>query len=247
LNSSKHLEECIQSVISQDYANIEYVIIDGGSTDGTVEIIKKYSSKLYYWVSGPDHGIYEAMNKGIRNSTGDYIGFLNADDIYCDRCTISKLFEKVKDEDVVYGDYYYMDRLNGNETYINSSKFTYDEYLRDSNNHLCHQTIFVKRSICPMYKTRYKIAGDMNWIYDIYRSTGYSPRYLYVSIPVVKYSRGGYSDQHLTRLFAEWVIVDLRNCGIRGVVRNFRNYAPFLRILQLNYSKRIKGILGKSK
>lgn len=81
-NCSNSLERTIQSVISQNYNNIQYIIIDGGSTDGSVEIIKTYSSFLYYWVSEQDSGIYNAWNKGLKKATGDIIGILNADDWY---------------------------------------------------------------------------------------------------------------------------------------------------------------------
>lgn len=81
-NGEEFLEETILSVIDQSYDNVEYIIIDGGSTDGTVDIIKKYDSQIDYWVSEPDNGIYYAMNKGISLATGDYIGIINADDWY---------------------------------------------------------------------------------------------------------------------------------------------------------------------
>jgi len=81
-NGEKYLEETIQSVINQTYNNIEYIIIDGGSTDGTLDIIKKYENQIDYWVSEKDAGIYDAMNKGLKLSSGEYISFLNADDWY---------------------------------------------------------------------------------------------------------------------------------------------------------------------
>ena len=107
-NAVTTIEETILSVVNQTYKNIEYIIIDGGSTDGTVDIIKKYADRIDYWVSEPDKGIYDAMNKGIVKSTGEWIHFLNAGDVYlnthiledCIRCFNEK---KVK-ADVLYGD-----------------------------------------------------------------------------------------------------------------------------------------------
>jgi glycosyltransferase involved in cell wall biosynthesis len=81
-NGVAHLEKTIQSVLSQTYPHIEYIIIDGGSTDGTLDIIRQYDDKLDYWISEPDNGIYDAMNKGIRLATGEVIGLLNAGDYY---------------------------------------------------------------------------------------------------------------------------------------------------------------------
>ena len=77
-NDIKHIEETIKSVINQTYKNIEYIIIDGGSTDGTLGIIKKYEKYINYWVSESDKGIYNAMNKGVKKTTGDYLYFLNS-------------------------------------------------------------------------------------------------------------------------------------------------------------------------
>lgn len=82
LNSEKHLEETIQSVINQSYKNFEYIIIDGGSTDSSLNIIKKYSDKIDYWISENDKGLYDAFNKGMQLASGDYIGILNSDDCY---------------------------------------------------------------------------------------------------------------------------------------------------------------------
>ena len=79
-NSVDSIEETMLSVLNQTYSDVEYIIIDGGSTDGTVDIIKKYADRLVYWVSEPDKGIYDAMNKGIAAATGDYINFMNSGD-----------------------------------------------------------------------------------------------------------------------------------------------------------------------
>ena len=94
-NALDTLEQAILSVLEQTYPNIEYIIIDGGSTDGSVELIKKYSSRIYYWVSEPDRGIYNAFNKGIYKSTGDYVYFLGADDCLFSKDIISKVVEEL--------------------------------------------------------------------------------------------------------------------------------------------------------
>ena len=81
-NAVSTIEQTILSVINQTYSNIEYIIIDGGSTDGTIDIIRRYEDKIAYWVSEPDRGIYDAMNKGASKANGEYIAFLNSDDWY---------------------------------------------------------------------------------------------------------------------------------------------------------------------
>ena len=82
LNNEKYLEECINSLYNQNYDNYEHIIIDGGSSDKTIEIIKKYEAKIDYWCSGLDKGIYDAFNKGMKLAKGSYLGFLNSDDVY---------------------------------------------------------------------------------------------------------------------------------------------------------------------
>lgn len=103
-NSVDSLEMTLLSVIKQDYDNVEYIIIDGGSTDGSVDIIKKYSDKISYWVSEKDGGIYDAMNKGITVATGKYINFLNAGDTFYDNYVLSSVSRSIeKDTIVAYG------------------------------------------------------------------------------------------------------------------------------------------------
>jgi len=109
-NAVKTIEDTILSVINQTYPNIEYIIIDGGSTDGTLDIIKKYQDKITYWVSEPDKGIYDAMNKGTLKATGVWLNFMNAGDTFYDHQVLEKVF-KDKDwsnTDVIYGDVVYV-------------------------------------------------------------------------------------------------------------------------------------------
>ena len=105
-NAAESLEKTILSVLQQNYSNVEYIIIDGGSTDGSVEIIKKYSDKIAYWVSEPDRGIYDAMNKGIRKATGEWINFMNAGDLFFHESTLSSVFSKQNHSlyDIMYSD-----------------------------------------------------------------------------------------------------------------------------------------------
>lgn len=103
-NAATVIEETILSVLSQDYQSMEYIVIDGGSTDGTVDIIKKYSDRIAYWVSEPDGGIYYAMNKAVEHATGDYVNFMNAGDTFFDSNVLKDIFyRKLYTEDVIYG------------------------------------------------------------------------------------------------------------------------------------------------
>ena len=112
LNGVETIEHTIKSVLNQEYRDIEYIVIDGGSTDGTREILAKYQGKISRCTSEPDSGIYEAMNKGIKSSTGEAIAILNSDDIYADRTIVGQMVEFIQKNslDAAYGDLIYVDR-----------------------------------------------------------------------------------------------------------------------------------------
>lgn len=104
-NQGQYLEETIQSVINQEYPDLEYIIIDGGSTDDSVDIIKKYEEDIDYWVSEKDNGQSDAINKGLKKATGDIVAWLNSDDLYCDNTlqNVAEIFTKNADVDLLYG------------------------------------------------------------------------------------------------------------------------------------------------
>ena len=117
-NCEATIEQTIQSVLSQDYDNVEYIIIDGGSTDGTIEIIRRYESNIAYWNSEPDRGISDAFNKGINCCTGEIVGILNADDLYLPGTvsTVVQAFQDNPEAGVVFGDQTFID-LSGKILY----------------------------------------------------------------------------------------------------------------------------------
>lgn len=166
-NAASEIERTIKSVINQTYSNVEYIIIDGGSKDGTVDLIKKYADKITYWVSEPDKGIYDAMNKGITAATGDWINFLNAGDWYCHKSIIAEvvsytlLHEKA---DILYGSIYnvcdeYHYQLDPFEL-SNMGKFM----------PLLHPASFVKASYhkSHLFDVSYKSSGDYHFFYNAY-------------------------------------------------------------------------------
>ncbi len=110
-NIAETIEDTIKSVLSQEYKDIEYIVVDGGSTDGTLDIINRYKNKIAKVISEPDNGIYDAMNKGLRSSTGDILATLNGDDVYADRTTVSRMVEFIQNNclDAAYGDLIYVD------------------------------------------------------------------------------------------------------------------------------------------
>ena len=123
LNSEGTIRQTIDSVFSQDYNDIEYIVIDGSSTDDTCSIVNSYGKKISYFISEKDDGIYDAMNKGIRAATGDVIGILNSDDFYADKHVISDVVKKFKTEktDSLYADLIFSSK---NDTGILGMNFT---------------------------------------------------------------------------------------------------------------------------
>ena len=131
LNNAEYIEACIKSVINQDYKNIEYIVIDGGSTDGTIDIIKKYKDKINVWISEPDEGMYDAINKGISISSGDIIGILHSDDLYIDEHVIGNVVQEFRNNiDSVYADLVYVERNNLKNVvrYYDSSVFQISKF-----------------------------------------------------------------------------------------------------------------------
>jgi len=174
-NGGQYLEQTIKSVIGQTYGNIEYLIIDGGSTDGTLDIIRKYEDQIDYWVSESDKGISDAMNKGIASSTGEIIGLLHADDWYSpDQIERGVDALKQTDADFVFGDLHFHDsagefkyRINGDPGYRN--------IINSRMPDICHPTVLVKREAyerAGLFDTGLHVAMDYEWFLRLHRIGG---------------------------------------------------------------------------
>jgi len=158
-NNATGLRKTIESVVSQTYTDFEYIIIDGASTDDSVDIIKKYEKKISYWISEPDKGIYNAMNKGILKANGEYLQFLNSGDWLADDAVLHNVFSLNRNEDIVYGDIY---------TDYGNGKLVADIYpnqitgLRLFTTTICHQSIFHKKKLFEkyMYNEENKVVSD---------------------------------------------------------------------------------------
>ncbi len=161
-NAQNTIEDTIKSVISQTYPGIEYIIIDGFSTDKTTDIINKYTQNISYFISEKDYGIYNAMNKAINKSTGDILYFLNANDYLFDENVIQDVvnhFEKTKAA-IVFGDMSFI-KENGEEKERRSFELVDKLFLTSEN--LCHQGVFYKRKVfssCGLYDENYRLFAD---------------------------------------------------------------------------------------
>ncbi|MDP3557955.1 MAG: glycosyltransferase family 2 protein [Bacteroidota bacterium] len=152
-NSALTLEQTILSVLNQTYQNIEYIIIDGGSTDGTLQVIEKYKSKLSKFISEKDEGLYDALNKGIDMATGDVIGILHSDDFYTDNSVIQNYVNAfIKNHsDAIYSDLFYVDKANTNKII---RKWKSGNHKPNSFLHGWmppHPTVFIKKEVYQKY------------------------------------------------------------------------------------------------
>lgn len=221
-NAVKSIEETMLSVLNQTYDNIEYIIIDGGSTDGTVDIIKKYSDRLAYWVSEPDKGIYDAMNKGIIAATGDYINFMNAGDSFYSNKTLADIEQHLDNSTVViYGDCY---MKFGDIGFIRKPLKL--KYLK-TKPPFCHQSTFIKLKYQSqnLYDANLKIASDYKFFYDAYYRDSVTFRYIPHIIACFD-SRSGVSTNEYKRSLQEkftiWGIED-------SFIKKFPHYIKLMR------------------
>lgn len=164
-NAAALIEETILSVVDQTYDNVNYVIIDGGSKDGTIDIIKKYLSRIDYWISEPDKGIYDAMNKGAQAATGDYVIYVNVGDIFATKHVLSEIASKMGAmKDIYYG--CIINRMSYGDVEIKPQPL---EEIR-TRMIFSHQATFVKRSILVQNKfnVKYKYAADYDFLSRMY-------------------------------------------------------------------------------
>jgi len=192
-NGVEQVEATIQSVLAQTYDNIEYIIIDGGSTDGTLDILRQYEDRIDYWMSERDAGIYDAMNKGIDLSSGGWINFMNAGDSLFDQHTISSVFsdpEKIRGVDVIYGDV-----LMVYPQYGDMGKVRKAGRLRDlwKGMQFSHQSMFVsdKHLKQNKFNLENKLAADFEFVYAAYCQ--HKP-FFYIEKTISSVSAGGTSD-----------------------------------------------------
>ena len=167
-NAAKDLEPTIKSIIEQDYDNIEYLIIDGGSKDDTLKIAEKYSTNIDYIVSGKDNGLYDAMNKGLRAATGDYIWFINAGDALHSPFVVREIVSLLKDKNelptVIYGETAIIDenrRFIGMRRLKAPEKLTWRSFMMGML--VCHQSFIVRKDIAGEYDLTYRFSSDFDW------------------------------------------------------------------------------------
>ena len=211
-NGEQFLEETIHSVINQTYDNVEYIIIDGGSTDGTLNIIKNYEHTIDYWISEKDKGVYDAMNKGFDCATGRWVIFLNAGDFLVNNDVIKNVVNIVSYErsepDLIYGDKH----SKGNLVKATNVGLS----LRRGGFFACHQSMLFKRN--NRYNSLFRVFGDFDLISRMYVS---GKKFLYVNIPIADYDENGLSSKISYRTRLEKLYCVTRYFGISGIYNSY--------------------------
>lgn len=195
LNEEERIEQTLQSVISQNYSSKEYIVIDGGSTDDTVEIIKRHSSHIDYFISENDQGIYDAMNKGASLAKGQYLIFMNGGDTFYNSDVLKKVFlSQSHSEDLLYGDTKYIYPETDNWLMAKHPKKINIHYL--AHNTLNHQSTFFKKSFfikAGMFTTQYKISGDYDFFLRAF--INHKCTYKYLQTPISCFFKDGISSK----------------------------------------------------
>ena len=230
-NSAKTIEKTFKSLESQTYKNIEYIVVDGGSKDNTLEIVQKYKELIFLFVSEPDKGLYDAMNKGIKMATGDVIGLINSDDLFCDSKAVEKVvdvFKKNKNLDSVYADLFYVsqndtDKIVRRWTTGNQKPFKYGW-------HPAHPTFYIKKNVYEkfgLFDLSFKLAADFEIMLRFLDKHKISTTYL--EEPLVKMRLGGETNKSLKNIYNQ--NVECLRAFKKNDLKVVKLLYPFFRII----------------
>ena len=193
-NDANGIQKTINSVRDQTYPNLEHVVIDGQSNDGTLEIINKNSAIIYKWISEPDNGLFDAMNKGLELVTGDWLIFMNSGHVFYNARTIANVFnsELIKNHDIIYGDVAYQFKF-GDIIKRASAVSTLWKGMS-----FAHQSTFIKTRLFKQFKynVNYKFASDFDLFYNLYKS---KYKFGYVNVVVSKRKSTGNTDSNIIK------------------------------------------------
>ncbi len=186
-NSAKTIADTLNSVATQTYPNIEHVLVDGGSSDGTIDLVKRHGHRIQKFVTEPDKGIYDAMNKGLALATGDYVVYLNSDDFYCDNTVIQQVVAAIQEtgSDVIFGDLSYVQRENPKQRvrYWKSRAFKQGSFAKGFPPP--HPTFFMKRELLVDlggFDLSYSLASDFDLMFRALEIEKYTSTYLPVEL-----------------------------------------------------------------
>ncbi len=220
-NSARYLAATIESVRRQTYGDLEHIFIDGGSTDGTLEIIKKYYPAPVLFI-GQDQGLYDALNKGLERATGEVVGFLHSDDCFADDRCLERIAEAFAHHDI---DYYsarlavYYEKLEKPFAVLGAAphKFSWRDALYSSN-YFAHPTVYVKKTLLPKignFNLSYKIAADIDWLW---RLEAITDKCFFDKQVLVKMRHVGKSSRHYFQALAEEYQIAKKHFGLTPLV-----------------------------
>jgi glycosyltransferase involved in cell wall biosynthesis len=196
-NNKEGLRKTIESVIKQTYHDFEFIIIDGGSTDGSVEVLKEYDTQIDFWVSEPDGGIYQGMNKGIKKSTGDYLNFMNSGDCFYASNILEKVSHYNSDADFIVGkDYHYNSETHQGHVSIQPPRTTMIHFFVAT---LDHQSSFIKRDLFKdsLYDDNHRLVSD--WIFFTEKVVRENKKIQFIPDIICQREEGGLSEQQRER------------------------------------------------
>ena len=234
-NNANDIERTLLSVINQTYPHIEYLVIDGASTDGTTDIIRRYAAQLSRFVSEPDKGIYDAMNKGLALATGDYVLFMNSGDEIYSTDTVAAVFASARDADIYYGETEMFDadwQSLGLRRHAIPDQFSWKSFRYGMN--VSHQAIYIRRKLTKAYDSRYQLSADIDWVI---RAAKAAEKTVNTRLIVAKYLVGGISKKRHWQSLKERFLIFSRHYGMLPNIFNHIVIALRLAIYYVKYGK----------
>ena len=192
-NNKEGLRQTIESVIHQTYRDYEFIVIDGGSTDGSADVLKEYDDQITYWVSEKDNGIYNAMNKGIAKATGDYLNFMNSGDCFYASDVLKNVANYQYDADFIVGkDYHYNKKLQKGHASVQPPRTTMIHFFMAT---LDHQSSFIKRELFDnsLYDENHRLVSD--WIFYTEKIVKENKKVQFIPDIICRREEGGLSEQ----------------------------------------------------
>lgn len=212
-NAERYLERTMQSVLEQSYPNVEYVIIDGASTDGTLDIVERYREGVDILVSEPDKGLYDAMNKAMQHLTGDYLVFMNAGDRFASAETLAAAMEGSNGADLVYGLALNVDEAGHTRPWHKKTPPPHRLSERSFMNGMvtCHQCMVLKTSCAVPYDRSYRIAADIDWSIRCMKRV--QTKHFYDAAVFCLFLEGGVSDERRWKALGERLRISAKHFG----------------------------------
>lgn len=234
-NNVRDIERTMLSVLNQTYLNVEYIVVDGRSTDGTVQVIEKYRDRLSCFVSEPDKGIYDAMNKGLALATGDYVLFMNSgDEIYAPD-TVSLVFDSQRDADIYYGETEMFDQewqSIGQRRHKAPKIFTWKSFQHGMS--VSHQAIYIRRALTEPFDSAYQLSADIDWIIKAAKKAA---TIVNTNMYVAKYLVGGMSKAKHMKSLKERFLIFTRHYGLLPNILNHSVIALKLAFYYLRHGR----------